>query len=160
MDISTALSIVTLIFVLILCFAIVYSIKLSDIFFKITNKNIRESIKTEHLTLSPSSESVIDLAIDIWRLEKKLGKESEKLTDEQNKKFDNSVSRIKRYLDKNDISIVDYTDKKYNDGLNVDIIGMEKDSSISESIIKETHEPAILLKGQLIRKAKVIILEK
>jgi hypothetical protein len=43
--------------------------------------------------------------------------------------------------------------------MNLDVLAVEKDSNIKQSIIKETHEPAITHKGQLLRKAKVIILE-
>jgi hypothetical protein len=63
-------------------------------------------------------------------------------------------------LDKNDISVVDYTDNKYNEGLNLDILSIEKDPKIPHSIVKETHEPAVMHKGQLIKKAKVVVLEK
>ena len=54
--------------------------------------------------------------------------------------------------------IVDYKNQKYNDGLNLDIVGVEKDPSITESIIKEIKEPTIMLKGQVVHKAKIILL--
>jgi SepF-like predicted cell division protein (DUF552 family) len=44
--------------------------------------------------------------------------------------------------------------------MNLDILSIEKDPSISESVIKETHEPAVLHKGQVVKKAKVVVLEK
>ena len=72
----------------------------------------------------------------------------------------NSVQKIKRYLDKNDIEIVDYTNQKFNEGRNLDILAVEKSSNILESIIKETKEPTILYKNQVVNKGKVIILEK
>jgi hypothetical protein len=39
-------------------------------------------------------------------------------------------------------------------------LSIEKDPSITESVIKETHEPAVLHKGQVVKKAKVVVLEK
>jgi hypothetical protein len=66
---------------------------------------------------------------------------------------------MKRFLDKNDIDVIDYTNKKYNEGLNLDVLAVEKDSNLKEAIIKETHEPAITLKGKIVKKAKVILLE-
>jgi hypothetical protein len=64
-----------------------------------------------------------------------------------------------RYLDRNDIKVTDYTDQKYNEGMNLEVLAVEKDASLRQAIIKETHEPAVTLKGKLIRKAKVILLE-
>jgi hypothetical protein len=107
-----------------------------------------------------NNQDLIDLAIEIWRLEKRLGKATSSLNKDQNKAFQNSITKLKRYLDVNKISVKDYSNQKYNDGLNLDILSIEKDSKITENIIKETHEPAIFLNGKLIKKAKVIIYEK
>jgi hypothetical protein len=74
--------------------------------------------------------------------------------------LNNSIQKIKRYLDKNDIEIVDHTNQKFNEGRNLDVLAVEKSLDISESIIKETKEPTILHKNQVVHKAKVIILEK
>ncbi len=124
------------------------------------NKKIQDSVQTKFLELSPSTSSMVELAIEVWRIEKRLAKAKSSLTDDQNKAFENSANKLHRYLNKNDITFADYTDQKYNEGLNLDILSIEKDSSISESIIKETHEPAVMHKGQLIKKAKVVVLEK
>jgi hypothetical protein len=125
-----------------------------------TNKSIRDVVEPKFLDISPSSSSLIELAIEVWRVEKRTAKAGESLSDDQNKAFENSVTKLKRFLDKNDITFTDYTDQKYNEGLNLDVLSIEKDDGISDSVIKETHEPAIFHKGQLIKKAKVVVLEK
>lgn len=160
MNTTTWLCLIILTLLLILLLVIAYSIKLSSLYFKITNRNIRDSVQSRFLELSPSTQSLIDLAVEIWRLEKRLQKTTDSLSEDQNKAFDNSVSKLQRFLEKNDIALTDYTDKKYNEGMNLDILSIEKDPDISHSIIKETHEPAVLHKGQLIKKAKVVVLEK
>jgi len=146
--------------IIVLILVVTYSIKLSQLSFRVTNKNITDSVKSQFINLTPSSQSLVELAVEIWRLEKRLQKSSESLSEDQNKAFQNSISKLQRYLDKNDISVVDYTDNKYNEGLNLDILSMEKDPGIPHSIVKETHEPAVMHKGQLIKKAKVVVLEK
>lgn len=124
------------------------------------HKSIRDVVEPKFLDITPSSSNMIELATEVWRVEKRTVKVSESLSDEQNKAFENSVTKLKRFLDKNDITYTDYTDQKYNEGLNLDVLSIEKDESISDSIIKETYEPAVFHKGQLIKKAKVVILEK
>ena len=74
--------------------------------------------------------------------------------------MENSIQKLKRYLEKYDVEILDYKNQKFNEGLNLDVLSVEKDSSIQEPQIKETIEPTIMLKGQVIRKAKVILLTK
>lgn len=124
------------------------------------NKNIKNTVEPKFVDLSPSTNSLIELAIEVWRIEKRLVKASESLSDDQNKAFENSNAKLLRFLNKNDITFTDYTDQKYNEGLNLDILSIEKDSSITESVIKETHEPAVFYKGQVVKKAKVVVIEK
>jgi hypothetical protein len=128
--------------------------------FRSLHKNIQDSVQSKFIELSPSTESIVELAIEVWRLEKRVEKANDNLTDDQNKAFSNSLSKLHRFLDKNDIAVQDYTNHKYNDGLNLDVLSIEKDPTIAESIIKETHEPAVIQKGQIIKKAKVVVLEK
>ncbi len=160
MNITTWLCLLIILLLLILIVVTAYNLRLSNFFFRVTNKNIRDSVQSKFLELTPSSQSLVELAVEVWRLEKRLQKSSESLSEDQNKAFDNSLAKLQRYLEKNDISLTDYTDKKYNEGMNLDILSIEKDPDIPHSIIKETHEPAVLHKGQLIKKAKVVVLEK
>lgn len=157
---TVILSIITLIILLTLTGVTVCGFKLLRSYFIQLNKNIKNTVEPKFLDLSPSTNSLIELAIEVWRIEKRLAKAAESLTDDQNKAFENSTAKLRRFLDKNDITFTDYTDQKYNEGLNLDILSIEKDSSITESVIKETHEPAVLHKGQVVKKAKVVVLEK
>jgi len=116
-----------------------------------TEKVISESITTKDL---------MNLGIDVWRMEQRLNKIMQTIPETSQNLLKNSVQKIKRYLDKNDIEIVDYTNQKFNEGRNLDILAVEKSSNILESIIKETKEPTILYKNQVVNKGKVIILEK
>jgi hypothetical protein len=122
-----------------------------DVEYEKTEKVISESITTKDL---------MNLGIDVWRMEQRLNKIMQTIPETSQNLLKNSVQKIKRYLDKNDIEIVDYTNQKFNEGRNLDILAVEKSSNILESIIKETKEPTILYKNQVVNKGKVIILEK
>lgn len=126
------------------------------------NYYIKQSIIPRSLTLEPQARDIADLAIELWRLEKRLVKIEDKLSIDENKSLCNSVDKIRRFVQKNDIEIADYTGQVYNEGMNLDILSSEKDPGLKlkKSIIYETHEPAVSHKGVLIRKAKVIIREK
>lgn len=106
------------------------------------------------------TQDLTDLAIEFWRLEKRLKKIEEKLSEDENKAFRNSVDKLGRFVKKNHLDVTDYTGQVYNSGMNVEILASEKDSQLEQDIIFETHEPAVAHKGVLIRKAKVIIHEK
>jgi len=120
---------------------------------------VAHSVEPKFLEISVDANSLVELAIEVWRLKKRLEKAEAKMSEDQAKALQNSYSKLLRYLDKNDIGITDYSDQKYNEGMNLDVLAVEKDKSLKQPIIKETHEPAVTLKGKLIRKAKVILLE-
>lgn len=160
MNATTFLCVIILLILLLLAGGIVMGFRLLRSYFVQLNKNIKNTVEPKFLDLSPSTNSLIELAVEVWRIEKRLAKAAESLTDDQNKAFENSTAKLRRFLDKNDITFTDYTDQKYNEGLNLDILSIEKDPSITESVIKETHEPAVLHKGQVVKKAKVVVLEK
>ena len=107
-----------------------------------------------------TTQDLTDLAIELWRLEKRLKKIEEKLSEDENKAFRNSVEKLGRFVKKNDLEVTDYTGQVYNSGMNLEILASEKDSQLEQDIIFETHEPAVAHRGILIKKAKVIIHEK
>lgn len=128
---------------------------------KIENKivdEIRTSVQTKFIETSMETENLFSLAIEVWRLEQRLTKVFEKLDENQKKALENSIQKIKRFIDKYDLEVRDYTGQKYNTGLAaLEIVSVEKDLAVSEDMVKETVEPAILLKGQVVKKAKVIL---
>ncbi len=123
-----------------------------------TRKDIQSAVVPKFLDISTQLKDLIELSIEIWRLENKINKIFTNISEAQRESITNSIQKVKRYLGKNDIEILDYTDKKFNDGINLEILAVEKDLSIKEPIIKETKEPTIMYRGQVVKKGKVIIL--
>jgi molecular chaperone GrpE (heat shock protein) len=135
------------------------SAKIDELYSKI-RKDINDSVAPTSIDILPAADDFIQFAVEIWRLEKQITKCQSSLLENQKKRLENSIQNFKRYLKKYDIEIIDYTNQKFNEGLNLDVLSYEKDPSIAESIIKETMEPTVMHKGQLVRKAKIIVLRK
>lgn len=135
------------------------SIKLEEIYSKIRN-DIDFAVVPKFINISPSGDDFMQFALEIWRIEQRLAKLEKNLPENQKKGLENSIQRLKRYLEKYDIEVIDYTKQKFNDGLNLDVLSVEKDSAITEPIIKETIEPTIMYRGQVAHKAKIIVLTK
>ena len=133
--------------------------KLDELYSKIRN-DINFAVAPNSINLSPSTDDFIQFAVEVWRVEQRLAKSGDALPENQKRGLENSVQTLKRYFDKYDIEIVDYTNQKFNDGLNLDVLSIEKDPTVSESIVKETVEPTVMYRGQVIRKAKIIVLSK
>ena len=110
------------------------------------------------LELSLGVNDLVDHAVEIWRMEQRINKSSSVLPENQLKGLENSLQKMKRYLEKYDIEIVDYKNAKYNDGLNLEVLSIEKDPSLAGPLIKETVEPTIICKGQVVRRAKIILI--
>lgn len=125
-----------------------------------TRKDIQSVIAPKFLNVSIQTKDLIEIAVEIWRMEQRLIKIMSTLPENQQELINNSIQKLVRYLNKNDIEIVDHTNQKFNDGRNLDVLAVEKSHDISESIIKETKEPTIIYKNQVVHKGKVIILEK
>jgi len=131
--------------------------KFEELYRKIS-EDIKYSVSPKFVELSIGVNDLVDLAVEVWRIEQRVAKSASSLPENQLKRLENSIQKLKRYLEKYDIQIVDYKDTKYNDGLNLDILSVEKDPTLPESRVKETVEPTIMCKGQVVRKAKIILL--
>lgn len=121
-------------------------------------EDIKFAVTPKFMELSLGVNELVDLAVEVWRIEQRIAKSAPGLPETQLKGLENSVQKLKRYLEKYDIEIVDYKNQKYNEGLNLDILSIEKDPSLQHSIVKETVEPTIMCKGQVVRKAKIILI--
>ena len=124
------------------------------------HKDTHIDMSVKFLNVSITTKDLIDHGIDIWRMEQRLNKTMQYLPKNSQDLLNNSMQKIKRYLDKNNIEIVDHTNQKFNEGRNLDVLAVEKSSDVIESTIKETKEPTILHKNQVVHKGKVILLEK
>lgn len=123
----------------------------------LSKEDVKHSITPQFIELSINTKDLIELAVEIWRVEKRIGDLLNNLSDNQKIGMESSLRKIKEYLTKNDIEIIDHTNQKYNNGLNVDVLLIEKKPKLAKSIIKETIEPTIIHKGQVVKKAKVIL---
>lgn len=113
---------------------------------------------TKALQIEFSITDIIDFASSVWTIQNKF----EKINTEDSllgkkRAITSNINKIKNILDLKGIEIIDFTNKKYNEGLNVDILSYEKNSETFEPYIKETIIPAIIFKGNIIQKAKVIV---
>ncbi len=131
--------------------------KMDEMYSKLRDE-IRFSVAPNFINLSPSTDDFVQFAIDIWRLKQRVGKIEGSLDESQKKGLENSLQKLFRYFEKYDVEIVEYTNQKFNDGLNLDILSVEKDSTITAPIVKETVEPTVMYRGQVIRKAKIVVL--
>src|SRR3989344_6066399 len=131
--------------------------KFEELYLKI-KEDIKYAVAPKSINVSVGAAELIELATEVWRIEQRLTKITDTLPENHKKGFENSVHKLKRYISNYDIEIVDYTNQKFNDGLNLDVLSVEKDPSIGAPIVKETVEPTILIKGQVVKKAKIILL--
>lgn len=125
-----------------------------------TERQIKRSIEPKSLDILPSAKNMIDLAVELWKLDKRMKNISGKLSDDEKKLLGNSLDRLKRFLQVNDIKTEDYEGLVYNEGMNVKVMHVEKEHNVPRSIIGETIKPAIERKGVLVSQAEVVIYEK
>lgn len=130
---------------------------INEIYSKLSEE-IRFAVGPKFIDMSQSVSNLVELAVEVWRMEQRVTKCLTALPENQQAGLQSSIQKLKKYLEKCDIEIVDYTGQKFNEGLNLDVLSVEKNTEISQSTVKETIEPTIMCKGQVIRKAKIILL--
>ena len=108
------------------------------------------------VSITPEASDLSLLAIEVWRLEKKITKVESALGNDNSRSIHASLDKIKTYLDKNKIEVTDFSGLKYNDGLNVDVLSFS-DEKREQPIISETIEPMIRYNGKVAKRAKVIV---
>jgi hypothetical protein len=96
------------------------------------------------------------LAIEVWRLKKRVNKIQISLGSDEAKAINNSIDKMELFLNKKNIKVLDYTNVPYNEGLNVDVLSIEKGSN-AKPLISETIEPSVTQDGKVIKRAKVIV---
>lgn len=121
-------------------------------------KGTTSSHQAIFVDLSPKSTDVVELAVEIWRINSRINKVLTGLSEIQRRGLESSIQKLLKYLDRFDMKIIDHTDEKYNEGMNVDVLSFEKDPKIRFPIIKETIEPTIICKGHVIKKGKIIVI--
>src|SRR3989338_5681042 len=131
--------------------------KFEELYRKLSEE-IKYAVAPKSINLNASVTELVELATEVWRIEQRLAKVADILPENQRKGLENSVHKFKRYISNYDSEIIDYTNQKFNDGLNLDVLSVEKDQSVTTPTVKETIEPTILVKGQVVKKAKIILL--
>lgn len=121
---------------------------------------IRDDIR---FSLQPMSdiplgvEEIVELATEVWKIEQRVLKAGDTIAEAHKRGLESSIVRLKKYLQKFDVEIQDYSGQKYNEGFNFDILSREQDPSLEFPIIKETVEPTIICRGRVVKRAKVIL---
>ena len=153
-----SLGLTTLVILLLLGISYYFRVRLLTLEKKIA-KEVKDSIVPKFLDVSVELNFLVDLGVEFWRLKSRLQKIENTIEDSAKKNIASSFQKIERYLETHDIEIQDHTNKPFNDGLNVDVLSVVKEEGTKTPVIKETVEPSVMSKGQLVKRAKVIVME-
>lgn len=98
------------------------------------------------------------IAVEFWKIEKKIQKCREKLTEEEFRSFDFLLNRIKFILWNNKVIVTDFTNQKRNEWMwLLDIVAIEESGSTEFPVIWETISPLVEVNGKIAQRSKVII---
>lgn len=105
---------------------------------------------------------VSSLAIEIWRLGKRVQRGKEDMAKGEPPGFTSIVDQMQRIKDvfkKQEIEICEHTGTAYNDGLSLKVLHVEEMDGLPEgkTQIIETIKPSVYLKGKVIFPGEVIV---
>jgi hypothetical protein len=102
--------------------------------------------------------SVIDLAIEVWRLQDRV-KRLQSTTGREDPSIAFSIDKIQHVLREIGIEAREYTGQTYNEGMSLDVLTF--DYPVGEKpvsrVVQETVSPAIFFDGKLHKMAQVIV---
>ncbi len=102
--------------------------------------------------------SIIDLAIEIWRLQDRV-KKLESAARREDPSIAFSIDNIQHVLKEIGIETRDYTGQPYNEGMSLDVLTFDypAEEKPANRIVQETVSPAIFFDGILHKMAQVIV---
>ena len=102
--------------------------------------------------------SVIDLAIEVWRLQDRVRK-LQSATGRDDPSIAFSIDKIQHVLRQIGIEAREYTGQAYNEGMSLDVLTFDypADEKPTRRVVQETVSPAIFFDGKLHKMAQVII---
>jgi len=133
-------------------------------FFRLQNKptvDTKEQLpkhQTIFVDLSTKSADIVELAVEVWRINNRIMKAESSLSEIQKRGLESSLQKFVKFLDHNDVRFIDHTGQKYNEGMNIEVLSFEKDQTAKYSFIKETIEPSITCNGMVVKKGKVVVI--
>lgn len=107
--------------------------------------------------LSPKSADIVELAVEVWRINNRIMKAGDSLNDSQKRGLESSLQKLVKFLDHFNVKFIDHTNQKYNEGMNIEILSFEHDPAAKYPFIKETIEPSIVCDGMVVKKGKVVV---
>lgn len=96
-----------------------------------------------------------ELAFAYWRLSKWV----ESAEVEHKMAANSALRQIKKFLDANNIEVIDYFGQKYDSGFAIDVLGRKSGEDLQEEdlIIVETVRPIILEDGEIVKYGQVFL---
>lgn len=119
--------------------------------------DFRKTIAQKYIPFEPNADRLVGLATDVWRLNKILQKLDESLSNDDRQRIKNSLNRINTYLSSNDVDIDDFSGRKYNDGMNIEILNVEYSDNVDSPTITHVNKPQVSYTGIIHQKAQVVI---
>lgn len=139
-----------------LFFAIIGAYLIVLFLYKDILKEIKFSIKPLFIKMDINTSLILELVFSVWQMNKSINKIKMQNPNINTRAIDSAYNKIKNIFTKMGFETIDYTNKRFNEGLNIEIIATNKVSEKIEPYVKETIEPTILYKGNILKKAKVI----
>ena len=101
---------------------------------------------------------LINLSVDIWRLEEKISK-IDYLKENDNEKIYVSLDRLKKFIKNINIELKSFSWEKYSEDINFYELKAVEDTNTENlnNIIKETIEPAIIINWEILKQASIIV---
>ncbi len=105
--------------------------------------------------------ALAELAVDWWRLDRRLNSAPPggARPDGAGSHTRHAARRLSKFLTERELSVLDLTGRRYEPGLAVEVVDVERDETLQEGeeVVAEVVSPIVLWRGTVVRHGQVII---
>ena len=110
------------------------------------------------LPLIPSSDFLVRVAEEVWRLERRVERAARTAGEEPLKSIRDSAMRLRDTLDSGRVRLEDHHGEPYHEGMRLDIVHVDGDPAPEQPLwIVETIKPTVLLDDHVLSAGQVIL---
>jgi len=98
-----------------------------------------------------------EMAIELWRLQTRLGRLRELVAEKELRPVESSVSKMEEVLRRSEIQVEDLTGRPYHEGDTIEVRLFEPSPQLARPVVVQTVKPSVLHRGRVVRQAEVIV---
>ncbi|MGC4119324.1 MAG: hypothetical protein QM765_33115 [Myxococcales bacterium] len=116
-----------------------------------------QSTQSAPSSSSTTSDALLTLAVEVWRLKGRFAKLSETVPAKEKRPLESAVAKMEEALSAAGVATEDPEGRPYHDGDPFEVLLFEPTPALARPTVLQTVKPAVLVAGKVVRRAEVVV---